>query len=89
MLTIFNRRKVAKVETNEALFAIKQRLKENGIPHRVKVREQFCNSFNRGAGMEALAREYYWYIIYVENKDYERAEAVIQDLKKTEGAEGC
>ena len=77
MLTIFNRCRLAVVDNNEDLFAIRQALSGAGIPCKVKVDEQFNNSHNRGAGIAALAGEKYRYIIYIKKQDYERAKACI------------
>ena len=77
MITIFNRCRLAVVDNNEDLFAIRQALSGAGIPCKVKVDEQFNNSHNRGAGIAALAGEKYRYIIYIKKQDYERAKACI------------
>ena len=75
MLTVFNRCRLAVVDNNGDLYALRQALSEAEIPYRVKVEEQFCNSHNRGAGIDALAGERYQYIIYVRKQDFERAKA--------------
>ena len=77
MLNVFNSRRLTVVHTDKDVFPIKQALKKAGIPCKVMVRETFTNSFNRGAGMEALASEKYRYMIYVPKQDYERAMACI------------
>ena len=84
MLTILGRCRLAVVDNNKDLFAIRQALGVAGIPCKVKVDEQFNNAHNRGAGIAALAGERYRYIIYVKKQDYDRAWEVQAQVKEKE-----
>ena len=77
MITIFNRCRLTVADNNGDLYAIRQALADGGIPCKVQVDEQFNNSHNRAAGINALAGEKYRYIIFVAKNDYERAKACI------------
>ena len=85
MITVFHRSRLAAVDNDQDLFALRQALCEAGIPCKVKVDEQFNNAHNRGAGIAALAGEKYRYIIYVKKEDHERAGELLRQRKERQG----